>query len=323
MSVESISKALRVAHISPTEKLVLIGIANHDGDGGAWPSIATLAVYANCSERTVQRAITALQTKGLLTVEQNGGGNTKTRPDRRPNRYTIHFDGVTPMSPRDDDGVTSEDERGDIAVSPEPSYNHPDTSSLRSEVKQKSNDKKEDRIPDKADQVAREYWEWHQIDRGVNPVSPYLGLRSIAKSLLTTGYEVDEIIDAMKRTRVMTAKAVADEAAAARKSRDGSLGPPIPQSVFRAFLAAEDWITQKQGDVAQAREAVSYFVSRHKFGTGETMLRYAVALREGNTTRDDLVAAMWKANIDRFPGEIADYTDAMERAYRNRYWRAS
>ena len=46
MSVESISWALRVQELTPTDKLVLIGIANHDGDGGSWPSIATLAMYA-------------------------------------------------------------------------------------------------------------------------------------------------------------------------------------------------------------------------------------------------------------------------------------
>jgi hypothetical protein len=127
MSVESISWALRARNISAMEKLVLIGIANHDGDGGSWPSIATLAMYANSSTRTVQRCIQSLADAGFITVEQNAGGTMHTRNDRRPNHYVIHRpkNGVTPMSPRDNNGVTSDAQRGDIAMSPEPSLNHP------------------------------------------------------------------------------------------------------------------------------------------------------------------------------------------------------
>lgn len=323
MSVESISLALRVSGVTATEKLVLIGIANHDGDGGAWPSVATLAVYADCSERTVQRALSSLSDRGLITIDHNGGGTSRTRADRRPNRYVLNLDGVTPMTPRSDDGVTSVDERGDTAMSPEPSLNHPDTSSLRSEVNQKEVSQKGKKTSDEADAVAKEFWEWHQTEHGTNPVTPYLGLRSVAKSLLNVGFGTDEIIDAMKRTKVMTAKAVSDEALAARKRAAGEVGPAIPQPVFRAIIAAEKWIIERQGNVAHAREAVSYFVGRHGFGVGEAMLRFAVAVREGHPDKETLIAAMWKANIDRFAGELSDYPDSMERAFRNRYWRAS
>lgn len=126
MSVESISWALRVQDLTPTDKLVLIGIANHDGDGGSWPSIATLAMYAGVSERTVQRSIAALQERTLITVEQNAGGTMHTRNDRRPNHYTINRPrhGVTSTTSRSTHGVTPVTERGDKAVSPEPSLNH-------------------------------------------------------------------------------------------------------------------------------------------------------------------------------------------------------
>lgn len=116
MSVESMAKALRVTGLTPSEKLVLIGIANHDGDGGAWPSIATLATY-NCSkERAVQYVIAKLVAKGFVTVETNAGGNDRTRSDRRPNRYTLHLDGVQPTASRDDDGVQSHAQRGAILM---------------------------------------------------------------------------------------------------------------------------------------------------------------------------------------------------------------
>lgn len=141
MSVESISLVLNHSKASGTAKLVLVGIANHDGDGGAWPSIATLARYANCSERSVQRAIGQLVDLGEVVVHLNAGGHRQTRNDQRPNRYDIAVtpvdnsdNGVTLASPRPVNGVTSMVERGDASVvngvtpaSPEPSLNHPRT----------------------------------------------------------------------------------------------------------------------------------------------------------------------------------------------------
>jgi len=137
MSVESISQALQVQGLTPAEKLCLIGIANHDGDGGAWPSISTLARYVGCTTRSAQRLVAILVAKGFVSVAINEGGGARTRRDRRPNLYHLHFTaavdnsvetsvdnpsyGVTPMSPRNPDGVTFETPRGDIAVSPEPS----------------------------------------------------------------------------------------------------------------------------------------------------------------------------------------------------------
>ena len=72
-----------------TAKLVLLGIANHEGDGGAWPAVETLARYANADARTVQRAISALIAAGELEREVNQGGDRRTRGDRRTNLYRI------------------------------------------------------------------------------------------------------------------------------------------------------------------------------------------------------------------------------------------
>lgn len=71
------------------DKLVLVGIANHDGDGGAWPSIETLARYANASERSVQRSIANLVELGELEVDRNAGGRATFHGGRRPNLYRI------------------------------------------------------------------------------------------------------------------------------------------------------------------------------------------------------------------------------------------
>jgi hypothetical protein len=72
-----------------TAKLVLLGIANHDGDGGAWPSIATLARYANVDPRTVQRAIGGLKLSGELDVVVQGGGGRALDDVFRPNLYRV------------------------------------------------------------------------------------------------------------------------------------------------------------------------------------------------------------------------------------------
>lgn len=132
MSIESVARALQIQEVAGTTKLVLLGIANHDGDGGAWPTRATLARYAVCSERHVKRCIQELVDAGLVEVEVNAGGTLAWRDDRRPNRYILHLDGGTHTSPRESDGGTSETPRGDTQVrdggtpmSPKPSSNHP------------------------------------------------------------------------------------------------------------------------------------------------------------------------------------------------------
>jgi len=125
VSVESISNVLNYSRASGTDKVVLIGIANHDGDGGSWPSIATLARYANVDARTVQRSIKHLVEMGEIVVHDQQGGTQHTRPDRRPNRYEITVPKrgdvlVTPLGARGDTGdvhgVTSMTPRGDAHV---------------------------------------------------------------------------------------------------------------------------------------------------------------------------------------------------------------
>jgi hypothetical protein len=81
--------ALHHSRARGTAKLVLLGIANHDGDGGAWPSIDTLAKYAGVTTRNVQKALVQLVELGEIAIFQNNGGDRNTRDDHRPNLY--HF----------------------------------------------------------------------------------------------------------------------------------------------------------------------------------------------------------------------------------------
>ena len=72
-------------------RLVLLAIADHDGEGGAWPSIPTLARMTRLSESTVRRALKQLAALGELVVHLQEGGTTRTPEGRRPNRYEIRL----------------------------------------------------------------------------------------------------------------------------------------------------------------------------------------------------------------------------------------
>lgn len=92
MSAETLAIVLNHSKAKGTAKLVLIGIANHDGDGGAWPSIATLARYANVDERNVRKAIAMLQSLGELKRFERGGGTAATPEHLRPNLFHVTLD---------------------------------------------------------------------------------------------------------------------------------------------------------------------------------------------------------------------------------------
>lgn len=152
MSVESISIALHHSKAKGTAKLVLIGIANHDGDGCAWPSVATLAAYAGVDARNVQRAIDTLVKLGEIRRDVQQGGDFRVPDHRRPNRYRFLLEcphncdrtrnhrvrhhelvdlddvrnGVAPASPGDESAT------GGVApASPKPSTNPTSTDSHR------------------------------------------------------------------------------------------------------------------------------------------------------------------------------------------------
>ena len=106
MAIEVMSLVLNYSKATGRAKLVLLGIANHQGDQGAWPSIATLARYANSSERSVKRDIQLLVDLGELLVEVNGAPSDN---QYKPNLYWVTVSGVTNSAA----GVTSQVSRGD------------------------------------------------------------------------------------------------------------------------------------------------------------------------------------------------------------------
>jgi len=89
MSVEVMAIVLHHSRATGTAKLVLVGIANHAGDGGAWPSRYTLAKYAGCSEDNVRKAVKRLVGLGELKVHVQAGGMADDDDAWRPNRYDV------------------------------------------------------------------------------------------------------------------------------------------------------------------------------------------------------------------------------------------
>jgi hypothetical protein len=100
MSIEAMNLVLNYSKATGRAKLVLLGIANHFGDNGAWPSIETLARYANASERSVKRDIQELVELGELTVEVN---SAPMKSQYKTNLYWINVEA----------GVTTQVSRGD------------------------------------------------------------------------------------------------------------------------------------------------------------------------------------------------------------------
>jgi hypothetical protein len=107
VSIEAVALVLNKSKATGRAKLVLLGIANHLGDQGAWPAISTLARYANASERSVKRDIQELIDLGELRVELQ---NAPTQNQYKTNLYWITIQaGVTDSA----SGVTAQVSRGD------------------------------------------------------------------------------------------------------------------------------------------------------------------------------------------------------------------
>lgn len=69
--------------------LALLAIADHDGDGGAWPSMDTIAHRARVSREAARKLVRRLEDLGEIETETNGGGGLRTAAHMRTNRYEI------------------------------------------------------------------------------------------------------------------------------------------------------------------------------------------------------------------------------------------
>jgi hypothetical protein len=97
MSVQAIDWALRlVKNVTPTQKLILICLANHAGpEGTCWPSQTVVSDYSGLSREAVNRNMKELESLGLIAAER------KKDPDGRETAKTYRLKmadslGVTP-----------------------------------------------------------------------------------------------------------------------------------------------------------------------------------------------------------------------------------
>lgn len=106
----------RHSQATDRKRLVLLAIADHQGEIGAWPSITTIARMVNASERSVQRDIKELEFMGELIVETQ---NAPVKSQYKSNLYWVNLPGVTDRHPGVTDsasGVTDSVVRGDTVV---------------------------------------------------------------------------------------------------------------------------------------------------------------------------------------------------------------
>lgn len=86
MSNDALSWAFNLQGISPTDKHVLLNLADFaDEVGSCYPSRKTIARRTGLSTRTVERALESLQTQGLLAASARHQSGRQTT-----NRYHLH-----------------------------------------------------------------------------------------------------------------------------------------------------------------------------------------------------------------------------------------
>jgi hypothetical protein len=94
MSIQVSNAVWQHSQSTGRARLVLLAIADHQGEIGAWPSLKTLAKMVNSSERSVQRDIQTLQELGELSVEIQ---NAPTKQQYKSNLYWVTLAGVTDL----------------------------------------------------------------------------------------------------------------------------------------------------------------------------------------------------------------------------------
>lgn len=92
MGIEVMAAVWKHSAATNRARLVLLAIADHQGEIGAWPSISTLARMVNASERSVQRDLRELEALGELIIEPQ---QAPTRGKYRANRYWVNLPGIT------------------------------------------------------------------------------------------------------------------------------------------------------------------------------------------------------------------------------------
>lgn len=112
MGIQVMNAVWRHSKSQGRQRLVLLAIADHQGELGAWPSIATLSTMANASERSIQRDIKALAELGELIVESR---SAPTQGQYKANRYWVNLPGSPEVTDGDSEVTKTASEVTDSA----------------------------------------------------------------------------------------------------------------------------------------------------------------------------------------------------------------
>lgn len=87
MSLAEIAIAAYHSRAKGTAKLVLLAIADHSTDAGAYPSVRTLTRWANVADRNVRKALRELEELGEIRTILHGAPDHRVPEWRRHNVY--------------------------------------------------------------------------------------------------------------------------------------------------------------------------------------------------------------------------------------------
>jgi len=95
MSFEAMAMVVKVENVKPTEKLILLLLANYaDEQGRCFPSYNTIAKLANCSRRKAIDSIKILADVGFISISRR----KKSNNDNYANVYVVN-DPITVINP--------------------------------------------------------------------------------------------------------------------------------------------------------------------------------------------------------------------------------
>jgi len=136
MSIKIMSAVFESITLSPTDRLVMLSLADHAGDDGScYPSVGRLCQRTGLGERAVQQTIKRLRDAGHISTKIGGGRGNATL-------YTLHINPApeTPfIKPRTRNPVSDDINPAYCALNPAPDAPEP----LRT-IKEPSVEKKED-----------------------------------------------------------------------------------------------------------------------------------------------------------------------------------
>lgn len=262
MSIQAISCAMALRGVSPSEKLLLLALANYaDEHMSCYPSQRRLADDTCLSDRTIRTLLAALEERGMLSRQG------RVRPDgsRASDVVTLHFSGpavaqISGGAEMVSGGVRKQLPGGAEMVSglttfepsPEPS------------IEPAADDAREVAV----DWSLRLKEAWDAAGDGIDQTSPsihaYSDLRILVEPSVGEPCEWSEVLDAIRvrakgRTKIRSWSWVREQAEAFRDRRLAGLNAPHatgpPASITDRMAAEQAEARRKAFELLDARAA--------------------------------------------------------------------